>query len=165
MQDHYEEIPNSVRYPYEEVKRMFYHPVMGENVFVTNTITWMILCALYEGYTDISLYGVHMAHQTEYGYQNASCSWALGIIQGYIIQGLPYKLYIVDESELLKARYEYGYDEPTAAMKRIQTDIEKLQKGVEMAGERITKSKHDLEQTQGALTYAKGIYNYLAGYR
>lgn len=165
MQDHYDEIPGSVRVPYEEIKKKFYHPSMGENLFVTNTIVWMLLCALHEGYTDISLYGVHMAHQTEYGYQNASCSWVLGMIQGWIVQGLPYKLYIAEASELLKARYEYGYAEPTAAMKRVKEDIDKLQNGVNMANERIVKARNDLEQTQGALTYAKGIYNYLAGYR
>lgn len=165
MQDHYEEIPTSVKFPRDEIKEKFWHPSMGNNLFVTNTITWMILCALYEGYTDISLYGVHMAHDTEYGYQNASCSWALGMIQGWIVQGLPYKLYITEESSLLKARYEYGFDEPTKLMRKIQREMQQMKKGLDDANKKMADLNKKKEQTEGAITYANLLHDYLMGYK
>jgi len=165
MQDHYEDIPNSVSYPYEEVKNRFYIPAMGDNLYVTNTITWMILLALQEGYTDISLYGVHMAHQTEYAYQRASCSWALGIIHGWILEGKPYKLYIHDHSSLLRAEYEYGYAEPTKAMQYLQGRIDGMKRGVADAQGQINTLEQRKLRTEGAMSEARHIYEKLAGWK
>lgn len=165
MQDHYEEIPNSVPYPYDEVREMFYLETMGDNLYVTNTITWMILCALYEGYTDISLYGVHMAHETEYAYQRASCSWAIGIIHGWIMEGKPYKIYIHEDSSLLKAEYEYGYKEPTKAMQYLQGRIDGMKKGVSEAQREIDNLERRKLRTEGAMGEARHIYEKLAGWK
>ncbi len=165
MQDHYEEIPNSVSYPYEAIRKRFYLDVMKDNLFVTNTITWMLLLAIEEGYTDISLYGVHMAHETEYGYQQASCSWALGIIHGYILQGLPYKLRIAEDSELLTARYEYGYYEPTKAMQFIERRRKGLMSGIEEGKKQAQELQRRIWKTEGAVEEAKVIFDHMAGYR
>lgn len=165
MQDHTDEIPNSVRYPYEEVRERFYLPVMKDNLFVTNTITWMLLLAIYEGYRDISLFGVHMAHDTEYGYQQASCSWALGIIHGMMLQGEKFHLYIAPSSELLTARYEYGYGEPTQSMQWVHSRINGMRKGVTEAQSRITELKERKLRTEGAITEAQNIYDHLAGFK
>ncbi len=165
MQDHYEEIPNSVSYPYEDVRAMFYLDAMGDNLYVTNTITWMILCALYEGYTDISLYGVHMAHETEYAYQRASCSWALGIIHGWIMEGKKYKIYVHEDSSLLKAEYEYGYKEPTKAMQYLQGRIDGMKKGVSEAQKEMENLEKRKLRTEGAMSEARHIYSKLAGWK
>jgi hypothetical protein len=165
MQERFDEIPNSVRFPYEEVRREFFLPAMGDNLFVTNTITWMLLLALHEGYTDISLYGVHMAHESEYGYQQASCSWALGIIHGRMLEGKPYKLTIAEDSELLKARYEYGYGEPTRAMQYVEKRRQGLLKGIKEAGEQIDNLQRRKFMTEGAAQEAKIIYDHLAGFK
>jgi hypothetical protein len=165
MQDHYDEIPNSVSYPYEEVKERFHLDAMGDNLYVTNTITWMILLALYEGYTDISLYGVHMSHETEYAYQRSSCSWALGIIHGFILEGKPYRLYIAEQSALLKAEYEYGYAEPTKAMQYLQGRISGLKAGVKEADRKITDLTERKLRTEGAISEAHAIYEKLAGFK
>lgn len=165
MQDHVEEIPNSVKYPYDEVREKFYLPVMKENLFVTNTITWMLLLALYEGYTDISLYGIHMAHDTEYGYQQASCSWALGIIHGWMLEGKPYKLYIHPDSELLTARYEYGFGEPTQAMQWVDKRRRGLMAGIQEADKQIEEMRIRRWKTEGAASEAKIIYDHIAGFK
>lgn len=165
MQEHTDDIPKSEPYPYDGVREMFYLPVMKENLFVTNSITWMILCALYEGYTDISLFGVHMAHETEYGYQQASCSWALGIIHGWILAGKPYSIYIADESELLTARYEYGFKEPSREMAYIQ----KRNKAASERRQKLETQLRDVEKQvaaiNGILSEQSEIYNHLAGYK
>jgi hypothetical protein len=165
MQDHYDDIPNSVAYPRDEVKTKFHIDAMGDNLFVTNTITWMILLALHEGFQDISLFGVHMAHDTEYRYQAPSCSWALGIIQGLIIAGEPYTLHIAEESELLKARYEYGFDEPSELMLETDTRRKRLLAGVEDADKRLKALELSKARTEGAAQEATYWHNYISGYR
>lgn len=165
MQDHYEDIPNSVKYPYDEVRKMFHLDAMGDNLYVTNTITWMILLAIYEGYTDISLYGVHMSHETEYAYQRSSCSWALGIIHGMMLEGKPYRLHIAEQSSLLKAEYEYGYAEPTKAMQYLQGRIDGLKAGVREAGNKIDSLTERKLRTEGAISEAQNMYEKLAGFK
>jgi hypothetical protein len=164
MQDHYDEIPESRAYPRDEIKQKFHLDCMGKNLYVTNSITWMILKAIYDGYTDISLYGVHMAHETEYAYQRSSCSWALGIIHGYILQGLPYRLYIAEDSHIFKAEYEYGFDEPTKMMEYLQGRIQGLKGGVKGAEDEIAKMKERQLRTEGAISEAKHIYSKISGY-
>jgi hypothetical protein len=165
MQERVEEIPKSVRYPYEEVRERFYHPTMKDNLYVTTTMVWMLLLAMYEGYTDISLYGVHMAHETEYGYQRASMSWALGIIHGWILDGKPYRLYIHPDSELMTARYEYGYGEPTRAMQWIDKRRKGLMQGMKEADDKIADLQRRRHMTEGAAAEAKMIYDHLAGFK
>ena len=165
MQYHTDEIPRSVAYPYDEIRERFYLPVMKENLFVTNTITWMLLLAIYEGYKDISLFGIHMAHDTEYGYQQASCSWALGIIHGMMLKGEKINLYIAPSSELLTARYEYGYGEPTQAMQWVGKRITQMTGGVEQADSKINELKERKLRTEGAISEARNIYKHLAGFR
>jgi hypothetical protein len=165
MQDHYDEIPNSVAYPREAVKKQFHMDAMGDNLFVTNSITWMILLALHEGYRHISLFGVHMAHDTEYSYQLPSCSWALGVIHGMILAGKSYTLYVAPESSLLKARYEYGFDEPSELMIEIDTRRQRLEAGVKQAQKQQREAELSQAKTEGALTEAKHWYNHVAGYR
>ncbi len=165
MQYHTDEIPRSVAYPYDEIKERFYLPVMKDNLFVTNTITWMLLLAIHEGYRDISIFGVHMAHDTEYGYQQASCSWALGIIHGMMLQGEKFNLYIAPTSELLTARYEYGFGEPTQAMQWVHSRYVGLKQGMSEAETKIKDLQRRKDMTEGAAAEAKTIYDHLAGFK
>lgn len=165
MQDHYDQIPKSEAYPREAIKEKYHLDVMGDNLYATNTVTWMILQALEEGYTDISLYGIHMAHETEYAYQRASCMWILGIIHGWIIQGLDYKLTIAEESQLFKAEYEYGFDEPTKAMQYLQGRKAGMQAGIDQANSQIESLQISKWKTEGALSEVVHIHDKLAGWK
>jgi hypothetical protein len=165
MQEHYEEIPNSKAFPYDEIKKYFHLDAMGDNLYVTNTITWMLLLAIYQGYTDISLYGVHMSHDTEYAYQRSSCSWALGIIHGLMLSGKKYTIRIPEKSALLKAEYEYGYEEPTKAMQYIKGRIDGLKYGVSEASGQITALNEQKLKTEGAISEANHIYEKIAGFK
>ncbi len=164
MQDHYDEIPNSKAYPREAIKKKYHWDCMGDNLYVTNTIVWMLLMALEEGYTDISIYGVHMSHNTEYAYQRASCSWILGIIHGWILDGKPYKLFIPDESQLLKAEYEYGFDEPTKMMDYLMGRQQGMDKGIADATAQIKSLQSSIDKTLGAKSEAKLLYEKAAGW-
>ena len=165
MQDHYPEIPTSVKYPREEIKEMFHLSSMGENLFVTNSITWIILLGLYEGYKDFALFGVHMANDMEYSYQQPSCSWALGIIHGRMLAGEPYSLEIAEESSLLKARYEYGFDEPSKLMIAIEARKNGLKNGLEQTTKQMAELQQAKLHTEGSLKEAEYWYNHVMGYR
>lgn len=165
MQDHYEEIPNSVRFPIEEIREEFHLPVMGENLYVTNTITWQILLGLHEGFRDFAIFGVHMAHDTEYAYQLPSCSWALGLIHGKMLAGEPYTLHLPEQSSLLKARYEYGYKEPSELMVAIDQRVQGLKAGVDKTSKEMADLQQARFKTEGALQEARHWYDYVAGHR
>jgi len=165
MQEVQEEIPRSVKFPHDEIKERFYLDCMGGNLYVTNTITWMILHGIYEGYKDFALFGVHMAHDMEYAYQRASCSWALGIIHGYILQGLPYSLHIADGSELLNSQYEYGFDQPTRLMMQIEMRRKRLAMGVQQTEDEMKKLEQQRWKTAGAHEEATYWQNVVNGYK
>jgi len=162
MQEVKDEVPTSVKFPHDEVKEMFYLSIMNGPLYATNTITWMILHGIYEGYKDFSLFGVHMAHDMEYAYQRSSCSWALGIIHGYMIQGLPYSLHIPEESELLQAEYEYAFDQPTKLMMEIAVRKTRLGMGIQQTEQEMKKLEQQRWKTEGAhqeCTYWQNVVN------
>ena len=100
MQEQHPEIPTSVKYPLETLIEHF-----GRRFF-NSTIDYMIALAIYEGYKDISIYGVHMSYMEEYGEQRPSCLYWLGVAEG---KGI--KIHIPDDSDLLKSYWLYGYED------------------------------------------------------
>ncbi len=164
MQDHYKDIPNSKSYPRATIKEKYYWEPMGEKFYATTTIIYMFLLALEEGYTDISLYGIHMSHATEYAYQRSCISWALGIVHGYVLMGKKYKITIPDESQILKAEYEYGYEEPTRAMEFLAGRQEGMQNGINEANDKIRSLQTSVDRTIGAKAEAKLLYEKMAGW-
>lgn len=102
-------VPNSVQYPIEEVVKYFANDKgFGLDVarYMTNTITYEIVLAIYEGFKEIFVYGVDMAVGTEYENQRPSCEFWLGVASGMGI-----KTFIPPEADLLKCRFMYGFEE------------------------------------------------------
>lgn len=110
MSRHWDDIPNSVPYPVEEIAQAFPNPCPDARPYLNNTITDMILLATHEGFEEIGIYGVDMAHDTEYASQRPSCEWAVGIAQG---RGI--KVYIPHESDLLKTNFLYGFEQSASS--------------------------------------------------
>jgi len=75
------DIPNAVLYPMEEIKREFFANVNREQFF-TSSIPYMIALALYEGFDEISLYGINQATKTEYEKHIQCTAFWLGIALG-----------------------------------------------------------------------------------
>ncbi len=100
MQEAYQEMPTAAKYPKEEILAMF------PRRYFTNSISWMIALAIYEGYTDISLYGVDMATSSEYQDQRPSCEYFIGYCEG---KGINF--YLPEESDLLKTPFLYGFED------------------------------------------------------
>jgi hypothetical protein len=99
MQQHWLDIPLSVKYPIEDVTHRF-------GRYFTNSVSYMIALAIIQGATDIGCFGVDMAHNTEYGPQRPSCEWMLGVAAG-----LGVRLVIPDQADLLKTTFLYAFEE------------------------------------------------------
>lgn len=140
MQEKYTAIPASVRYPIEDVVEAFGLPRANgdKDAYFTNSISFMIALAILEGYEEIHVYGVDMAVGTEYDQQRPSCEYYLGIAKG---RGI--KVHLPVESDLLKTRFMYGYDEE----QKRAWDL-KVQKTINEMTNRKAQSDHLIRQQQ-----------------
>lgn len=98
MVDKFEDIPNSVRYPIEDMEAKF------GNYFMS-TISYMFALAIIEGFEEISIWGIDLSHDSEYEYQKPSAEYFLGIAIG---RGITVR--IPEQSALLRGQYKYGYE-------------------------------------------------------
>lgn len=109
MQDHYDDIPASVKWPRDEINKwttaMF--GLGAELDYFTSTPGEMVVHAIYEGYGEIHLYGIDLLQNEEYAYQRPGCEYWIGIARGMGI-----KVVVPGTSALCKASYVYGYSEP-----------------------------------------------------
>ena len=151
MQEQYDEVPNSVRYPIERVRETFQIEAMPD-LYVTNTISYMIALAYIKGFDEYHLYGVHMSHHTEYGYQKPNCEYYLGFLAA---QGK--KIVLPPGGALLKAPYLYGYDEPWEDMAALSHDYEMFGKDIEGLQGKIRELEKERWQKEGAKEYARAI--------
>lgn len=118
MQDHYEDIPNSKRFPLERAIRFY------RTTYFTNSISYLLALLGMAGrddsgqvvnedeaYGEVHVYGVDMAQadhtpgaQGEYAWQRPSCEYFLGFLRGMGI-----KVHLPDQTDLLFTPYLYGY--------------------------------------------------------
>lgn len=158
MVEKYKDIPNSVRFPIEEmisefdplhrnlewVNKQFQHSAdLDWNGYFTNTVSYMIALAIHDGYEEIGVWGVDMAtgqgfQGGEYAVQRPSCEYYLGVAQG---RGI--KITIPDEADLLKTRFLYGFE----AMKDLAF-LSKLRKIDDAMRGRFNASQSNLMMAQ-----------------
>jgi hypothetical protein len=103
MEEHYPDIPMSIRYPFDEINDWISEIDPCGRDYFTNSVSFMIALAIYEGFDVIHLYGVDMAVGSEYEKQRPSCEFWVGIAKG---RGI--KFYIPEQSDLLKTMAVYG---------------------------------------------------------
>ena len=114
MQDVHADIPASVKYPLEDMIRIFGHR------YFTSSISYMLALAIAAGrnpanlrevvdpgaaYGWIGVFGIDLASDSEYADQRASTEWLVGYAQGVGIE-----IYIPKEAALLKADRLYGFE-------------------------------------------------------
>lgn len=104
MCEKHEDIPMSKAYPLDDIIK-----ALGTDYF-TNSISYMIAQAIYEGYDEIALYGVDMAQSEEYAKERPSVEYFVGFARA---KGIP--VYIPKESDICKCPYYYGFQEQTAS--------------------------------------------------
>lgn len=107
MRKHYDEIPLSVEFPKDAILDKF-------RKYFTNSISYLIALAIMEGYTDIGLFGVHMATATEYSSQRPSCEYFIGYAEARGIN-----IWIPDGADILKAARLYGYEQAGDLEKKV----------------------------------------------
>lgn len=113
MQQQHADIPASVRFPITEIIDHFGGPnAIGADYF-TNCPAMMISFAIALGFKEIRCYGIDMAMDGEYHTQRPCCEMWLGRALG-----LGIKIYIPDQSDLLKCMGTYGYESRGTAFAR-----------------------------------------------
>lgn len=72
----YPQIPQSVRYPIEEIVEEFGHP------YFTNTISYMLAYAIWQGFKDIYIYGAKMEVREELLRDKSNIEFWAGVARG-----------------------------------------------------------------------------------
>lgn len=147
MQDKYADIPNSIKFPLQEIIDKFGN-------YFTNSISYMTALAIYEGYNEISIYGVDMAVGSEYVDQRPSCEYFIGLARGAGI-----KVYIPPASDLCKARFMYAFDAPKQNV--YKEKIASMLKNMQQRDAQIQQQMREMErahyQYEGAIGATKEI--------
>ena len=110
MQEQYADVPNSVKYPIEDIVATFLPRLKRENQGnlgdvpypFTSSAEYAIALAIYRGYDDIWIYGVEATSDTEYQRQRAGIYFWIGIASQHA------NVHIQRKSLLLNAK-TYGY--------------------------------------------------------
>lgn len=108
MQEHWDDIPGSVKYPLKEVTELL---PLGRPYF-TSSLAMILSLSFLMGYKRAELYGFEMGTQTEYHYQRANAEYLIGYFQG---KGM--EIFIPQESPILKGEL-YGYKNMKTGMRQ-----------------------------------------------
>jgi hypothetical protein len=98
---------------------------MGDKIFLTCSVAHMLALAIFEGFEQIQLYGIHEAIDDEYACEMPSVLYWLGVAYGKGIE-----VTISEDSPLLKGYFIYGYEDAkkTVFQKNIKAEIDRASK-------------------------------------
>jgi len=147
MQQEWPEIPNSKRFPIEEVTKYF-------GMYITNSIAMQFAYALTQGFGEIQLWGIDMSHGTEWAYQRPNCEYFIGMAIG-----LGVKVLVPDESDLLKTLYIYAYGErdKNAFVKKAEILEKNNKMKINRDSAEITNLKSEYERKQAEVNQRIGV--------
>jgi hypothetical protein len=157
MQDVYPQVPNSVRYPIEKVKEVFWMPTMGDSLYATNSMGYMFALAYLEGYTHIETYGVYMEADTEYKHQRENLEFYIGYLHA---KGVKVELH---GGAVLKSAFTYGYEEPPLFWALIE-DGAGLENGKVSIEHEVEAAKRKLWMQEGGIKYNSDLRRKFGGY-
>ena len=98
----YNDIPNAVRFPFQEIVDRFFCRI-NRKWFFTSSMAYFLALAAYEEFDVVHLYGINQATRTEYDYQRPCTSFWLGVLAG---RGA--EIYVQPQSQLLNPETLYG---------------------------------------------------------
>jgi hypothetical protein len=156
MQEHYEDIPTSIEFPFYEIVQWLEEKGHIGHRYFTNSISWMIALAIYEGFEEIHIYGVDMAQDVdkngndEYGYQKPSCEYMIGVAEKYA------KVILPEDSDLLYNTKLYG----------VEMDNQEYvfcKKQIRVIGEREKQTMTQIQQLQAQVSKLNAGLNQMAG--
>jgi len=134
-------VPNAVPYPLKPIVDRF-----GD--YFTNTISWEIALAIFEGFKEISVFGVDMAVDSEYFWQRPSVEYFVGLARG---EGIT--VVVPDTCDLLKTRFLYGFQEKQelAWSKKLDATKKVIEQKREKALHDMQFMQKQIDQYTGAL--------------
>jgi hypothetical protein len=151
MWEHYDDMPNSIRFPKDEiVKWLEDQGKLGAKYF-TNTISWITAMAMWMGFKEIHVYGVDMATDSEYQGQRPSSEYFIGLAEG-----LGIKFYIPDESDLMKCAGLYGFETDNQMRVKMKNRIKDLEENRKKAYGDKQKLEMQLHQIEAAIMRMDG---------
>lgn len=139
MQEKQPDIPVSIAFPKELIMKEFGN-------YFTNSISWEIALAIYEGFEEIHIYGVDMAMDSEYQYERPSVEYFLGWAKG---RGI--KLVVPNSSDLLKSLWLYPFEDSAPFREKIQARRRELRERANMFGNQEQSAHDSRMQLMGAL--------------
>ncbi len=156
MWQKYDDIPNSARFPKDEIIAEFQKRGYKGAAYFTNSISWMFALAMLEGFKTIALYGVDMANDSEYGWQRPSCEYFIGLAEGLGIEVI-----IPSASDLLKCTQLYGFESDNRNRVWIKTQMGELDKGMEQLSQQKIMAHENVRRVdikQAEMRGARGAY-------
>ncbi len=151
MWQHYDDIPNSVRFPKEEIMEFLREKGYSGSGYFTNSISWFVAFAIYLGFEEVHLYGVDMAQDSEYGWQRPSVEYLIGLAEGMGI-----KFYIPETSDILKCTQLYGFESNNRNRAWIKTQIKELNKRSQAIQQQEMQLIQQLENVRRQLAELRG---------
>ena len=141
--DRSEQVKMAIPYPIAEIKQKF-------GTYFTNSISYQIALAIYEGFKEIHLYGVEMALSGEYGYQRPSVEYFLGLARG---QGI--KVYLPERCDLLATVVLYGYEDHHRMAEKLRQQRMEFKDRINGLNQTMAKLAADRNACAGALQMIK----------
>ena len=139
--------PNMVAFPYQQVEAFLapYQPeIIGEakkKPYVASTPAWMVAWAILEGFTEISIYGIHLATEWEYVAQRPNMEFLMGVAG---VLGV--KIRLPKASPIGHADHRYAYDpKPDLDIEAVNRRVAILQ----MKSQHIDKELKKVKWWQG----------------
>ena len=156
MWQKYDDIPNSIELPIYDIIKHFEDKGYNGARYITNSVSIMIMYAIYQGFKEISVYGVDLSTDAEWSWQKPSCEYWLGVCNG-----LGIKLYIPQSSELLKCGQIYGFESNNKITAWIKSQVSEFTKRSQRFAQQQMQAQqaaHQAEIAQAEIRGAKAAY-------
>lgn len=151
MWQRYDDLSSSVRFPKDEIIQFFEDKGFLGARYFTNSISWMVALAIYEGFEEIILTGTDMAQDSEYGWQRPSVEYFIGLAEG-----LGIKFSIPLSSDLLKCTQLYGFESDNRNRVWLRSQVQELSKRAQVVAGQEMQLQHNLHQSQIAQAEMRG---------
>ena len=156
LHDVREDVPGSIKFPKTQIEEFVAGLASGSanmlGEYQTNSISWMIAFAMWEGFTTIDVYGVDMSQDSEYRFQKSCVEYFLGICRGRGIE-----VNIPETSDLLKATHQYGYGSDNGYRAKLIERKKQFQERLDGFAKKIEQHRAEIQQFKiecGVLTGA-----------
>jgi hypothetical protein len=145
MQERYDDVPMSVKYPLDEVKAFLLSNFNVKDVF-SSTLSYCMALAIHLGYEQIETYGIELGTESEYFHQREGFTFWAGLAVG---RGIRTKIHT---TQLLHAPL-YGYQGEVTLP--YETFIDRMAQIAPSVAEKLIEYNQRKDETRAALDALK----------